>query len=104
LLDNALDAAGRGGHVVISIEQSDDGGIRIGVEDDGPGVPMERRGDVFRLGYSTKTDDRQRGYGLTLVARVVDRLGGSVELSPADSGGARFTVRIPASSLAEVDA
>jgi len=104
LLDNALDAAGRGGHVTISIEQTDDDGIRIRVEDDGPGVPMERRGDVFRLGYSTKTDDRQRGYGLTLVARVVDRLGGSVELSPADSGGARFTVRIPASALVEADA
>ncbi|MDQ0641846.1 ATP-binding protein [Microbacterium murale] len=104
LLDNALDAAGHGGHVVISIEQAGDSGICIRVEDDGPGVPMERRGDVFRLGYSTKTDDRQRGYGLTLVARVVDRLGGSVELSPAASGGARFTVRIPAAALADADA
>lgn len=104
LLDNALDAAGRGGHVVISIEQNEDGGIRISVEDDGPGVPMERRGDIFRLGYSTKTDDRQRGYGLTLVARIVDRLGGSIELSPADSSGTRFTVRIPASALAGADA
>ncbi|WP_307823313.1 sensor histidine kinase [Microbacterium sp. KRD172] len=99
LLDNALDAAGRGGHVIISIAQTEDGGIRICVEDDGPGVPMERRGDVFRLGYSTKSDDRQRGYGLTLVARVVERLGGSIDLSPADSGGARFTVRMPASAL-----
>lgn len=104
LLDNALDAAGRGGHVIISIEQSADGGIVISVEDDGPGVPMERRGDVFRLGYSTKADDRQRGYGLTLVARVVDRLRGSVELSPADGGGARFTVRIPVTALAEASA
>ena len=99
LLDNALDAAGRGGHVIISIAQTEDGGIRICVEDDGPGVPMERRGDVFRLGYSTKSDDRQRGYGLTLVARVVERLGGSIDLAPADSGGARFTVRMPASAL-----
>lgn len=104
LLDNALDAAGRGGHVVISIAQTEDGGIRICVEDDGPGVPMERRGDVFRLGYSTKSDDRQRGYGLTLVARVVERLGGSIELSPADNGGARFTVRISAAALVEARA
>ncbi|MGM7665540.1 ATP-binding protein [Microbacterium sp. A93] len=101
LLDNAMDAAGHGGNVAISIAQDDESNLQISVEDDGPGVPIDRRGDVFRLGYSTKSDDRQRGYGLTLVARIVERRHGSVELSPSDSGGARFTVRIPAIHLVE---
>ncbi|WP_228479700.1 ATP-binding protein [Microbacterium abyssi] len=102
LIDNALDAAGRGGHVSLAIERDAGGGTVIRVEDDGPGVPIEHRGDVFRLGYSTKSDDRQRGYGLTLVARIVERRGGAVELSPATTGGARFSVRLPATEHAGV--
>ncbi|MGO2521458.1 MAG: sensor histidine kinase, partial [Microbacterium sp.] len=102
LLDNALDAAGRGGHVTFAIAQDEAKSLRIQVDDDGPGVPIERRGDVFRLGFSTKHDDRQRGYGLTLVARIVERRRGSIDLSPSESGGARFTVQIPATELVTV--
>lgn len=96
LLDNALDAAGQGGHVRIALAQGDDQDVHVVVEDDGPGVPLERRGDVFRLGFSTKPDDRQRGYGLTIVARIVERRGGTIDLGPSAAGGARFTVRLPA--------
>ena len=96
LLDNALDAAGQGGHVSIALTQEQGRNIRIVVEDDGPGVPIERRGDVFRLGFSTKPGDRQRGYGLTIVARIVERRGGSIDLGPSVTGGARFAVRLPA--------
>lgn len=99
LLDNAMDAAGRGGLVSVAIAQ-DEQNILITVEDDGPGVPLDRRGDVFRLGFSTKSDDRQRGYGLTLVARIVERRGGVVELALSAHGGARFHVSIPAVKLA----
>lgn len=102
LLDNALDAAGRGGHVTFAIAQDEAKSLRIQVDDDGPGVPIERRGAVFRLGFSTKHDDRQRGYGLTLVARIVERRRGSIDLSPSESGGARFTVQIPATELVTV--
>ncbi len=101
LIDNALDAAGQGGHVRVSIAQDESLDIRIVVEDDGPGVSLERRGDVFRLGFSTKPDGRQRGYGLTIVARIVERRGGSIDLGPSSAGGARFTVRLPAVQHAE---
>jgi two-component system CitB family sensor kinase len=104
LIDNALDAAGRGGHVSVAIAQGPEGETVVSVEDDGPGVPIEHRGDVFRLGYSTKSADRQRGYGLTLVARIVERRGGTIGLSPAAIGGARFAVRLPAAARAEAHA
>lgn len=100
LLDNALDAAGRGGTVSVAIAQDEQKNTLITVEDDGPGIPLERRGDVFRLGFSTKNEDRQRGYGLTLVARVVERRGGTVELLPSAQGGARFRVSMPMTALA----
>ncbi len=94
LLDNAIDAAGRGGRVVLRIHGDADG-VGIVVDDDGPGIAEGRRGEVFALGYSTKGADGRRGYGLTLVARIVERLGGSVEVGPSPTGGARFTVALP---------
>jgi len=97
LLDNAIDAAGRGGRVQLRLI-GDATGVRITVDDDGPGVPAGA--DVFALGFSTKGGTVQRGYGLTLVARIVERLGGSVAVADSPAGGARFVVELPARTRA----
>ena len=94
LLDNAIDAATPSGRVDLAI-RADATVIDIVVDDDGPGVRAENRADVFRLGYSTKAGEWQRGYGLTLVGRVVARFGGRVEVSDSPWGGARFAVHLP---------
>lgn len=94
LVDNAMDAAGRGGHVVLRIRGGAEG-VEITVDDDGPGIPEQERSRVFGLGYSTKAAGGQRGYGLTLVARIVERLGGEVQVHTSPAGGARFVVRLP---------
>ncbi|WP_240482441.1 ATP-binding protein [Microbacterium sediminis] len=94
LVDNALDAAGRGGSVTLRVIERD-GAVEIVVDDDGPGIPADRRGRVFTLGYSTKGGSGQRGYGLTLVARVLERSGGTVSVSESAAGGARFAVLLP---------
>lgn len=94
LVDNAMDAAGRGGCVGLRIVEHG-GDVEIVVDDDGPGIPAERRARVFTLGYSTKGASGQRGYGLTLVARVVERSGGRITVSESPSGGARFAVVLP---------
>lgn len=99
LLDNAMDAAGRGGTVTLRIRESD-GWLQVIVDDDGPGVPEERRQEVFSLGYSTKDRGGKRGYGLTLVARIVERLGGTVEVRSSTAGGARFAVALPTTATA----
>lgn len=94
LIDNAIDAAGRGGHVLLRIRGGVEG-IQVVVDDDGPGIPVENRAEIFALGYSTKAAATQRGYGLTLVARIVERLGGSVEVQDSPAGGARVIVALP---------
>lgn len=95
LIDNAMDATGRGGRIGVRIAQDAEGAVSVEVDDDGPGVPLAHRGDVFRLGYSTKQGRQQRGYGLTIVSRIVDRRGGRIDISPGPHGGARFRVRLP---------
>ena len=100
LVDNALDAAlesahaGRGGVVELDVHAAD-GAVVIRVADDGPGLADPET--AFTPGWSTK--DRgpgERGLGLALVRRVVDRRGGSIEVTTGPDGrGTVFTVRVP---------
>ena len=106
LVDNALDAtAGRAeGRVRVTVSDRD-GGLRIVVEDTGPGVADAIRGRIFDEGFSTKAAKEgfgQRGIGLALVRHAVRRLGGELTVRSADdpAGGAVFTVYIPAWSSA----
>lgn len=99
LLDNAIEACVLGGRVTLSIR--DDlvpGEVVVRVDDDGPGVPVDRRAAIFEPDVSEKSaapGKARRGIGLTIVTRIADRLGGSATVDAAPAGGARFTVRLP---------
>jgi len=67
----------------------------IRVADDGPGLADPEA--AFRPGWSTKArGSGERGLGLALVRRVVDRRGGTVEVAPGVQGrGTVVTVTLP---------
>ena len=75
----------------------DEEAITIVVTDNGPGVAPELVPRIFLDGYSTKSPQggSWRGLGLALVHRMVTHSGGSVQVTRAEAGGARFTVVIP---------
>jgi len=60
------------------------------VEDDGRGIPPDEREEVFDAGYSTS--DRGTGFGLRIVADVVEAHGWTVDVTEGSDGGARFEV------------
>ncbi|RDI70532.1 GAF domain-containing protein [Halopelagius longus] len=60
------------------------------VEDDGPGVPPDRRDDVFETGYSTTRDGT--GFGLSIVRRIADAHGWEVTAAEGPEGGGRFEI------------
>ena len=88
LVRNAIDAlAGRGGHVELSVEPLPEGGARVVVADDGPGVPRELRNEIFKAGFTTKP--RGWGIGLALTRRIItDNHGGRITLLQTDRGAA----------------
>ena len=69
------------------------------IEDEGPGIPAEERERVFepfhRLESSRNRDSGGTGLGLTIVRRLVERHGGSVELDTSRRGGLAVRVRLP---------
>ena len=88
LVRNAIDAlAGRGGAVDLSVEPLPEGGARVIIADDGPGVPRELRNEIFKAGFTTKP--RGWGIGLALARRIImDNHGGRLILLPTDRGAA----------------
>ena len=91
LIKNAIDAlGGRDGNVVVSANGLPEGGVRIRVADDGPGVPRHLRKRIFDAGFSTK--ERGWGIGLSLARRIVAENHGGKLLLADVSRGAAFDV------------
>lgn len=90
LVSNALDAAP--GHPVQVVVRGDAGDLVVDVLDGGPGVG-DTADRIFEPFFTTKT--RGVGLGLAVARRVVERHGGTLTAQDRETGGARFTVRLP---------
>ena len=95
LLGNAVRYAP---HVAVRAGRRDDA-VEIVVDDDGPGIPAERREDVFkafvRLEGSRNPKTGGVGLGLTIARDVAHVHGGDIMLEDSPLGGLRARLRLP---------
>jgi two-component system OmpR family sensor kinase len=97
LVQNALVHTPPGTAVKVSARRSGHDAL-IEVSDDGPGIPADLRARVFDRfvrGYGDRSGATGSGLGLSIVRAVAESHGGRVELGASDSGGARFSARLP---------
>ncbi len=97
LLLNACEAVAEGGYIRVKswLEQ---GGLRLEVADDGPGIPEEIRKDMFRPFKSGKPGGT--GLGLAISARMVSACGGELVAGESDLGGAALRIVMPEAGCA----
>jgi two-component system OmpR family sensor kinase len=101
LLDNSLRFTPHGGRIDAGVYRDGDMAI-LQIEDTGPGVPegeIDRIFEPFFRGQHPEGDGV--GLGLSIVKRIVDRLGGSIEaVNVGESGrtGLRVLVKLPAAT------
>jgi len=73
--------------------------VEVMVDDDGPGIPVEAREDVFkpffRLEQSRNQETGGTGLGLTIARDIIRGHGGDLVLSDAPGGGLRAVLRLP---------
>jgi two-component system sensor histidine kinase BaeS len=93
LVRNAVRWTPDEGSVVLSTLVEDER-VWITVDDSGPGVPPDKRADIFRAFYTE--DGSGTGLGLAIARELAIAMGGGVTVGDSPLGGARFVVELPA--------
>lgn len=92
----AITGAGSGSTIEIGLRHPSTMLAEITVEDDGPGIPWEKRAMVFEPFFTTKPAGQGTGLGLPICSEIVNSHGGSLRLEEPESGlGARFVISLP---------
>jgi signal transduction histidine kinase len=96
LVENAVLSAREAGRDPVVVEVASHAsahGVEIHVDDNGPGIELERREAVFEP-YET-TRETGTGLGLAIVKKVVLDHEGEITVEDSPLGGARFVIRLP---------
>ena len=94
LLVNARDAQPGGGRMLVRTVGSGPRRVVLEVEDEGPGVPPEIQDSIFETFFTTKSEGKGSGLGLSTVRLLVEEAGGKIALR-SSSKGACFRVELP---------
>ena len=91
LLRNAMEAQPEGGEIRVSATKTANE-LVVDISDTGPGVPPERRGELFEFGKTTKVGGS--GIGLPLSQLIVESHGGSLVYKDRNGSGSGATFRV----------
>jgi signal transduction histidine kinase len=101
LVDNAIAAAPRGGHIRIDLSRHRAQGqdrLRIAIADDGPGMDaasLARALGGIRMGPDGATVERRQGLGLPLARQLIEAHGGTLDLASQPGKGTLAVVELP---------
>lgn len=104
LISNAVKYNRPGGEVTVRVS-ADEKWTVLTVSDTGLGIPSAFRAHLFEEFYRAKTPETQNipgtGLGLVICKRIVDELGGSIEVDSKEGEYSTFTVKLPVAELSQ---
>lgn len=87
-----------GKNISVKLE-SDEKRLELSIDDDGPGIPEDKRDDVFKAFYRVEGSRNKEtggvGLGLAIAKDVIVSHGGSIQLSDSELGGLRVLISLP---------
>ncbi|MBI2369550.1 MAG: response regulator [Deltaproteobacteria bacterium] len=90
-----LEAHGNGRLIIRAYVEPTTSGVRLEIEDNGPGIPPEVQDRIFEPFFTTKGPGKGTGLGLAIVRSIVQSHGGSIELRGQPDQGAVFVITLP---------
>lgn len=93
LITNAIHATDRGGRITIIVKISGSD-ADITVRDTGEGIPKEIQEKIFEPFFSTKSPGEGTGLGLFVTRGIIEKLGGTIELTSKVGQGASFHINL----------
>jgi two-component system osmolarity sensor histidine kinase EnvZ len=96
---NLVSNAARHANTIAITGHRDHRWLTVTVDDDGPGIPLKMREEVFkpflRLDDARNQDEGGTGLGLAIARDIARSHGGDITLGDSPMGGLRATVRVP---------
>lgn len=96
---NVIENAFHYGQTIAVKLSSDDKHLELTIDDDGPGIPADKRDDVFKAFYRIEGSRNKEtggvGLGLAIAKDVIVSHGGSIQLADSDLGGLRVLISLP---------
>jgi len=96
LVQNAIEAVTEGAGTVELTGHSEGGFVFLNVKDNGPGIAEDVRAKIFTPFFTTKGPGRGMGMGLTITWRVVQSIGGTIQVGGEVGVGTEFALKLPA--------
>jgi len=97
LLQNAREAMNGRGNISVSAQMGENYSVAIGIADDGPGIPLDKVGQIFEPYFTTK--EKGTGLGLAIVKHNTELYGGTVQVDSELGKGTRFVLQFPAKTV-----
>lgn len=101
IMGNLLDNAYKNGNVLVRLSASkivSDAGkpqLVLTFEDDGRGIPLAKRATILQRGVRLDSSGEGQGFGLSIVADIVNSYQGVIAIENSALGGAMFNITIP---------
>jgi CheY-like chemotaxis protein len=101
LIVNAKEASDNKGSINLNISNTEENFVKIGITDNGSGIPSNLIGKIFDKEFSTKSNATQRGYGLSIVKEIIDDHKGKINVFANESIGTTFELYFPKNKIEE---
>jgi len=95
VIHNAIKYSPAGGTIQVQACAIPSMGVEINVDDQGPGIAIERQPKVFERFYRLSSIQNGAGLGLAITKWIVEAHHGAISVTANTSGGSRFTIRLP---------
>ncbi len=95
IINNAIDAIGSQGEIILKTEMPQANEIRIKVVDNGPGMSREVVRHIFDPFFTTKETGKGTGLGLSITYGILRKLGGRINVESEPGKGSVFEVILP---------
>jgi signal transduction histidine kinase len=92
LVNNAFQAMPEGGNILLHAFRDGEDTI-VSIQDNGNGIPEEVKPKLFTPLFTTKS--KGQGFGLAVVKRITESLGGTVTFESEVNRGTKFVIRLP---------
>ena len=88
--------------VTVGTRSGEEGWVRIVVLDNGPGIPQEHLGEIFKPFVSSK-GSRGTGLGLPVSRKILREHGGDIVVQSQMNVGSKFVLKLPIKSMLSAD-